>query len=77
MSSTICLKLILPFNHLDDGAFQLALSEFNRGNITYNNDKISTLHFNPFDIDSAELTLSRDLDPDINFFSSCHETLQQ
>ena len=63
----------LPFFHLDDDDFQLALLEFSTfGSINYNPDRLSSLKFNPLLSDPDQfksLGLGSDLDPDSNFYS--------
>ena len=59
---------ILPFSHLDDNEFALALYEFHNGPVHYDHDRLVDLAFNPLisTIDQ-HLTCSDDLDPDLHF----------
>ena len=63
----------LPFFHLDDDDFQLALLEFSTfGSINYDPDRLASLKFNPLLSDPDQfksLGLGSDLDPDSNFYS--------
>ncbi len=60
---------LLPFNHLDDTAFSVALYELEHGPLNFYLDRLETLIFNPIahlpsHLDSLLMT---NLDPDINF----------
>ena len=59
---------ILPFSHLDDNEFALALYEFHNGPVHYDHDRLVDLAFNPLisTIDQ-HLTCFDDLDPDLHF----------
>ena len=62
--------LNLPFVHLDDESFRLALFELRYGNINFNVDRLESLHFNPFlRDDTLALANNTDLDPDQQFFN--------
>ena len=65
--SLIPLQL-LPFNHLDDYSFDLAIYELQNGPVHYDLDRLSSLSFDPvFTNHSPALTRSDTLDPDIHF----------
>ena len=55
----------LPFCHLDDESFKLAVFELNQGNVPFDPERLEleTLLFNPVD----RLSRSLDLDPDNQF----------
>ena len=58
----------LPFNHLDDYSFDLAIYELQNGPVHYDPDRLSSLSFDPlFTNHNPALTRSDTLDPDINF----------
>ena len=59
--------LDLPFSHLDDNAFELAIYEMNHGLISFNADRLECLHFNPLLTDNT-VVCTADLDPDQQFF---------
>lgn len=60
----------LPFNHLNDSEFYLALYELNNGPINFEEDRLTSIKFNPFLPGSDKgLAISNDLDPDSNFYS--------
>ena len=62
------LSDVLPFNHLDDSSFSLALYELQNGPVHFDPDRFSSLRYNPiFSNSNASLTQSGSLDPDINF----------
>ena len=62
------LSDVLPFNHLDDSSFSLALYELQNGPVHFDPDRFSSLRYNPiFSNSNATLTQSGSLDPDINF----------
>lgn len=52
----------LPFNHLADASFSLALFELANGPIHYNYDRLDSLLFNP--IENRQNDINYDLDPD-------------
>ena len=57
----------LPFTHLDDSRFYLALYELQNGSVHFDPDRFSSLHYNPIFCNSnVSLTQSDSLDPDIN-----------
>ena len=57
----------LPFTHLDDSSFYLALYELQNGSVHFDPDRFSSLHYNPIFCNSnVSLTQSDSLDPDIN-----------
>ena len=77
MSVTQCsFSEVLPFNHLEDSSFYLALYEFQNGLVHFDPDRFSSLHYNPiFCNSSVSLTQSDCLDPDIIFNTGktpCH-----
>jgi hypothetical protein len=62
----------LPFSDLDDDGFLLTLYEFQNGSITYNQDRLGTLFFNPLLLNTRHhLALNSNLDPDENFLGIC------
>ncbi|XP_068757218.1 uncharacterized protein [Montipora capricornis] len=59
---------ILPFNHLDDSSFSLALYELQNGPVHFNSERFSSLYYNPILTNlNASLTQTDSLDPDIHF----------
>ena len=61
------LSEVLPFPHLDDSSFYLALYELQNGSVQFDPDRFSSLHYNPsFCNSNVSLTQSDSLDPDIN-----------
>ena len=57
----------LPFVHLGDGSFNLALFELNHGSIRFQQDRLETLFLNPLIVEDG-ITSNSDLDPDLQFF---------
>ena len=59
------INALLPFCHLDDEPFKLAVFELNHGNVPLDPERLEleTLLFNPVD----RLSRSLDLDPDNQF----------
>jgi hypothetical protein len=50
MSTNICnLESLLPFNHLDDTAFNAAIYELKHGPLNFDLDLLETLIFNPIE----------------------------
>ena len=60
------LAYVLPFCHLDDDLFKLAVFELSHGPIHFNYDRLESLYFNPL-IDTSTIASSIDLDPDEQF----------
>ena len=61
------LSEVLPFTHLDDSSFYLALYELQNASVHFDPDRFSSLHYNPIFCNSnVSLTQSDSLDPDIN-----------
>ena len=67
MSSEPYLQSSLPFNHLEDISFNLAIYELSHGPINYDSDRLDTLLFNPIERPELCNPLSSYLDPDSNF----------
>lgn len=58
----------LPFNHLDNESFELAIYELQNGPVNFDHDRLASLNFNPLCLDiNNRVTLTNDLDPDSNF----------
>ena len=59
----------LPFNHLDDTAFNAVLYEFEHGPLNFNLDRLESLIFNPIEYlpSTLENSFITNLDPDLNF----------
>ena len=68
MADTTLFQSFLPFNHLDDGSFNLAVYEFSHGPLNYDADRLETLLFNPVERPQLFNPLSSHLNPDIIFF---------
>ena len=47
MADNTPFQSFLPFNHLDDSSFNLAVYEFSHGPLSYDADRLETLLFNP------------------------------
>jgi hypothetical protein len=64
----ISLEHILPFVHLDDNSYDIAIYELAHGPVNYNTDRLETLLFNPVHSShsSASIFLNN-LDPEQNF----------
>ena len=59
---------ILPFNHLDNSSFSLALYELQNGPVHFNSERFSSLYYNPILTNlNTSLTQSDSLDPYIHF----------
>ena len=67
MFSESYLQSSLPFNHLDDTSFNLAIYELSHGPINCDSDRLSMLLFNPIERPELCNPLSSYLDPDSNF----------
>jgi hypothetical protein len=61
--------LDLPFCHLNDASFNLAMYERTNGSLNYDNDDLDSLIFNPINQIGNNLSSSY-LDTDFNFPSS-------
>ena len=59
MADNTPLQSFLPFNHLDNSSFNLAVYEFSRGPLSYDADRLETLLFNPVEKPES-LTLLKD-----------------
>jgi hypothetical protein len=59
----------LPFNHLDDTAFNAVLYEFEHGPLNFDLDRLESLIFNPIEYlpSTLENSFITNLDPDLNF----------
>ena len=68
MADNTLFQSFLPFNHLDDGSFNLAVYEFSHGPLNYDADRLETLLFNPVERPELFNPLSCHLNPDIIFF---------
>ncbi len=65
----------LPFSDLDDESFLLTLYELQNGPISYNQDRLGTLFFNPLLLNTRHhLALNSNLDPDENFLGELNNT---
>ena len=65
----------LPFSDLDDESFLLTLYEFQNGSISFNQDRLGTLFFNPLLLNTRHhLALNSNLDPDENFLGQLNNT---
>ena len=61
----------MPFFHLDDENFRLAVSEQLNGRVNYDVDRLSSLKLNPLLPElHTNLNLCKDIDPDSNMFSA-------
>ena len=63
----------LPFNHLDDDNFYLAMLEMSNGPIRFDPDRLSCLHFNPLVRRHKNLSNCFNLDPDENFYPNSYD----
>ncbi|CAB4028003.1 Hypothetical predicted protein, partial [Paramuricea clavata] len=62
---------ILPFNQLDDTAFNIALYEMSHGPLNYDTDRLQSLLYNPVEQQiSTANSLLNTLDPDMNLINS-------
>ena len=67
----ISLAHVMPFCHLSDEDFDLALYEQQNGAIRFDPDRLETLKFNPLISETNnQFSLCSDNDPDSNFYSS-------
>ena len=64
MADNTLFQSFLPFNHLDDGSFNLAVYEFSHGPLNYDADRLETLLFNPVERPELFNPLSSHLNPD-------------
>ena len=69
MSTDMSLQSVLPFNHLDDSSFNLALYELSHGLLNCDVDRLETFLFNPTERPELCNPLSSHLDPDSNFLT--------
>ncbi|XP_031571341.1 uncharacterized protein LOC116305543 [Actinia tenebrosa] len=58
----------LPFIHLDDESFRLALYELQQGPIRYQHDRLESLVFNPLMLEK-NIAANSDLDPDVQYLN--------
>ena len=58
----------LPFVHLDDEQFNLALFELNHGPVIFNQDRLAALFINPITVEER-ITSTPYLDPDLHFLT--------
>lgn len=59
----MAVMLDLPFSHLNDEEFNLVLYEFANGSVSFDEDRLSSLVFNPLLFDyNNNLTMWADLD---------------
>lgn len=66
----MAVMLDLPFSHLNDEEFNLVLYEFANGSVSFDEDRLSSLVFNPLLFDyNNNLTMWADLDADTNYYS--------
>ena len=64
-----------PFSDLDDESFLLTIYEFQNGPIVYDQDRLSTLLFNPLLLNTKHhLALNNNLDPDENLLDEFNHT---
>ena len=62
---------ILPFNQLNDTAFNIALYEMSHGPLNYDTDHLQSLFYNPIEQQiSIDNSLLNSLDPDLNLLNS-------
>ena len=64
--------LDLPFCHLIDASFNLAMYELTHCSLNYDNDGLESLIFNPIKQTGHNLSFNNDLDPDLNLLFSSH-----
>ena len=62
----------LPFNHLDNSSFNLALYELSHGPLNFNGSRLESLLFNLLEQPELSNSLSSHLNPDSNFITSLH-----
>ena len=64
-----------PFSDLDDERFLLTIYEFQNGPIVYDQDRLSTLLFNPLLLNTKHhLAINNNLDPDENLLDEFNHT---
>ena len=64
-------SMILPFNQLDDTAFNIALYEMSHGPLNCDTDRLQSLLYNPVEQQiSTANSLLNSLDPDMNLINS-------
>ena len=65
------MRLVFPFNHLDDSLFSVALHEMSHGALNYDYNRLQTLVFNPIEQVTSKLNhpLPSSLDPDLNYLN--------
>ena len=62
--------LDLPFSHLNDDKFNLVLYEFANSSVCFDEDRLSSLVFNPLLFDyNNNLAIRADLDADTKYYS--------
>ena len=69
MTDETPFQSFLPFNHLDDGSFNLAVYEFSHGPWSYDADRLETLLLNSIEGPELFNPLSSRLNPDSNFMN--------
>ena len=69
----LCIMTILPFNHLNDYDFHIAIAEFSLGPSKIHKKDFSELHINPTItlniLDKSNYILDENNDPDIKFYN--------
>lgn len=58
----------LPFVHLDDEQFQLALFELKNGSLKFSHGRLESMFVNPIVVENS-ITTNSDLDPDSHFLA--------
>ena len=67
MNSTLgIMDTSLPFTHLDDTAFNIALYELSHGTLNFNSDRLESLLYNPLDQTFQGSFTYNSSDPDLN-----------
>lgn len=67
----VSLTNVMPFCHLSDEDFHLALYEQQNGSIHFDQDRLASLRFNSLLSErSKQLSLCYDQDPDANFYET-------
>ena len=66
MADNTPFQSFLPFNHLDDTSFNLAVYEFSHGPLSYDTDRLEHYFFNPVERPELFNLLSSHLNPDSN-----------
>ena len=69
MANESHLEFLFPFNHLDNGSFNLALYDLSHGPLNFNSNCFETLLFNPIEQPELSNSLSSHLSPDSNFIT--------